>query len=124
MIKNKSREKGYEILLVINIIVMIISNQISKIPLMRILIVLTIIGLFFPHIFTPIRKIWIDFGALLGKVINPITLAILYVIMITPVALMLKIKDRDVLLIKRKNYVSNWTSNKTNYDLNYFKRTF
>ena len=121
---NNSKEQGYEIVLVLSIIILITSDLFSKSLLTRILLVLIIFGLLFPKIFVPVRRLWIEFGTLLGKLINPLTLAILYVLMITPIAFALKIKDRDVLLIKKKNYVSNWLPQKVNYDLNYFKKTF
>ena len=121
---NNSKEQGYEIVLVLSIIILITSDLFSKSLLTRILFVLIIFGLLFPKIFIPVRRLWIEFGTLLGKLINPLTLAILYVILITPIALALKIKNRDVLLIKKKNYVSNWLPQKINYDLNYFKKTF
>jgi len=121
---NNSKEQGYEIVLVLSIIILIASDFFSKSLLTRILFVLIIFGLLFPKIFIPVRRLWIEFGTLLGKLINPLTLAILYVIIITPIAVALKIKDRDVLLIKKKNYISNWLPQKINYDLNYFKKTF
>ena len=122
--ENRSKEQGYEIVLVLSIIILITSDLYSKSLLLRILLVLTIIGLLFPKIFIPAQRLWIEFGTLLGKFINPLTLAIIYVLMITPIALALKIKNRDVLLIKKKNDVSNWVPQKANYDLNYFKKTF
>jgi hypothetical protein len=121
---NNSKEQGYEIVLVLSIIILITSDFFSKSLLTRILFVLIVFGLLFPKIFIPVRRLWIEFGTLLGKLINPLTLAILYVIIITPIAVALKIKDRDVLLIKKKNYISNWLPQKINYDLNYFKKTF
>ena len=121
---NNSKEQGYEIVLVLSIIILITSDLFSKSLLTRILLVLIIFGLLFPKIFIPVRRLWIEFGTLLGKLINPLTLAILYVIIITPIAFALKIKNRDVLSIKKKNYVSNWLPQKVNYDLNYFKKTF
>lgn len=123
-VENKSKEQAYEIVLVLSIIILITSDLYSKSLLIRILLVLTIFGLLFPKIFVPLQRLWIELGTLLGKFINPLTLAIIYVIMITPIAFALKIKNRDVLLIKKKNYVSNWVPQKANYDLNYFKRTF
>ena len=121
---NNSKEQGYEIVLVLSIIILITSDFFSKSLLTRILLVLMIFGLLFPKIFIPVRRLWIEFGTLLGKLINPLTLAVLYIIMITPIAFALKIKDRDVLLIKKKNYVSNWLPQKVTFDLNYFKKTF
>jgi hypothetical protein len=121
---NNSKEQGYEMVLVLSIVILITSDLFSKSLLIRILFVLMIFGLLFPKIFIPVRRLWIEFGTLLGKLINPLTLAILYVIIITPIAFALKIKNRDVLSIKKKNYVSNWLPQKVNYDLNYFKKTF
>jgi Saxitoxin biosynthesis operon protein SxtJ len=44
------------------------------------------VTLFFPGILSPINKLWIKFGDLLGKVIGPIILSVVYFLFLTPVA--------------------------------------
>ena len=49
-----------------------------------------------------------NLGFILGKVINPIILGIMYYILLTPFALILKLFGRDELDLKKKNLRSYW----------------
>ena len=58
-------------------------------------------------ILNPFKRIWIKFGELLGKVIAPLVLSIIYFIVITPIGLLLRIFGKDLLgtkLLDKKSY--------------------
>lgn len=48
------------------------------------------------------------FGMLLGKIVSPIVLGVMFFLMITPIALLMRIKGRDVLGLRRKKNVSTY----------------
>jgi len=48
------------------------------------------------------------FGVLLGKIISPIILAILFFVMFTPIAIGMRLFQRDELRLKSSNYDSFW----------------
>ena len=54
------------------------------------------------------NKIWFKFGLLLGSLISPIVMAIIFFLIITPISLILKIIGKDVLNIKKNNNKSYW----------------
>ena len=58
------------------------------------------LGLLKPNILAPLNKIWIKLGELLGRIIAPIVMAIIYFIIITPMAIVLKLFKKDLLKIK------------------------
>mgnify|MGYP006159962189 CR=1 FL=1 len=71
-------------------------------------IILTIISAYKDHLLLPLNKLWMGFGALLGKIISPIILAILFFVMFTPIAIGMRLFNRDELRLKSSNYDSFW----------------
>lgn len=56
----------------------------------------------------PFNRLWMRFGMLLGMIISPIILAILFFFMFTPIAIVMKIFKRDELMLKAGNADSFW----------------
>ena len=65
-------------------------------------------ALLFPAILTPLNKMWFALGLLLGKVVSPIVLGILFFLVITPVAIGKRLFGRDALLMKKRLVSSYW----------------
>jgi hypothetical protein len=65
-------------------------------------------ALLFPVVLTPLNKMWFALGLLLGKVVSPVVLGILFFIVITPVAMVTRLFGRDVLLIKKRSVSTYW----------------
>lgn len=53
-----------------------------------------------PVVLAPLNYVWTRFGLLLGRIINPIVLGLMYFIIISPIAIGMKLVGRDPL--KRK----------------------
>lgn len=53
-----------------------------------------------PQWLTPFNKIWTKLGLLLGKMVNPIVLTLLYWIAFTPMAFLLRMLGKDPLRLK------------------------
>ena len=60
-------------------------------------VVFLILGLTESKILIPLKKYWIKLGELLGKIIAPIVMALIFFLVLTPISLMLKIFKKDVL---------------------------
>ena len=54
------------------------------------------------------NKLWIRFGFLLGMIISPIVLGVLFFILFTPTAILMKLFGRDELRLKFKKNTSYW----------------
>tara|TARA_B100001741_G_C16468137_1_gene558580 strand:+ start:343 stop:729 length:387 start_codon:yes stop_codon:yes gene_type:complete len=76
-------------------------------------IIFFILGILNAKILTPLNKIWFKFGILLGNIISPIVLSIIFYLIITPTAIILKIFRKDVLNLKIKNSESYWIKKET-----------
>ena len=55
------------------------------------------LGLINSNILSPLYNIWVIFGVLLGIVIAPIVMALVYFIVLTPVSLIVRIFGKDLL---------------------------
>ena len=80
------------------------------------------LGLLNSKILSPLNLLWIKFGEILGKVIAPLVLSIVYFIVITPIGLLLRIFGKDLLGIKFLKKKSYWI--KRDKDLGSMKNQF
>jgi len=55
-----------------------------------------------------LNDLWIKFGELLGKIIAPIVMSIVFFLIVTPIGLVLKIVKKDLLKLKFNNDNSYW----------------
>ena len=62
--------------------------------------VLIIIGLISPTALRPIYKIWMRFGLLMGRVMTPLIMSIVFFLVITPIGLLRRVFARDSLARK------------------------
>ena len=70
------------------------------------------LGLLNSNILIPLNKIWFKFGILLGKVITPIIMGIIFFFVVTPIGLLMKILKKDLLNLKFNNKKSYWIEKK------------
>ena len=74
-----------------------------------------VLGIFNSKILSPFNKVWIKLGELLGTIIAPIVMALVYFVVLTPISLIVRISGKDLLelkfLKKRETY---WIKRKKN----------
>ena len=59
-----------------------------------------ILGLLNSIILTPLNKLWFKFGVILGKMISPIIMGIIFFLVVTPIGLIMKVLGNDLLRLK------------------------
>ena len=64
-------------------------------------LVLLIITITQPNLFTFFNKFWIKFGILLGKIISPIVMGLVFFFVVTPIGILVRILKKDVMGLKR-----------------------
>ena len=67
-----------------------------------------ILTLLAPQWLRPFNRAWFLLGELLGKIVSPIVLGVIFFLLITPVALVGRLLGRDELRLKRKPVNSYW----------------
>ena len=72
-------------------------------------IIFLILGLMNSKLLTPLNILWFKFGKLLGSIVAPIVMGIVFFVVITPIGLIMKIIGKDLLNIKYNNkHKSYW----------------
>jgi hypothetical protein len=72
--------------------------RIWSVVLSLVFLIITIIR---PNLFTFINKLWIQFGILLGKIISPIVMGLVFFFVLTPIGILVRIFKKDVMGLKR-----------------------
>ena len=84
--------------------------------LISIALIFLTLGILNSKLLSPLNKIWIKFGEILGKIIAPIVMAIVYFLVLTPISLFVRLFGKDLIgnnfnaskktyWIKRKNFL-------------------
>jgi len=71
-------------------------------------IVFALITLIAPRALAPLNKLWFHFGELLGKIVSPLVLGIIFFGILTPLSTLLRLLGRDELQLKRRAVKSYW----------------
>ena len=66
------------------------------------------VTLFAPKMLSPINWAWHELGMLLGKIVSPIVLGVIFFLMITPISLITRLFGRDELRLKKLSLQSYW----------------
>ena len=61
-----------------------------------------------PQILTPLNKLWMFLGFILGKIISPVVLGLIYFGLFSPISLFMKCIGRDELRLKLLPRESHW----------------
>ena len=84
-----------------------------NIYLITISIIFLTLGLLNSKLLSPINEIWIKFGEILGKIIAPLIMALVYFLILTPISLLLRAFGKDLLGLKYlKQQNSYWIKRK------------
>ena len=67
-----------------------------------------VLGLLNSKILTPLNKIWFKFGIILGEIISPLIMGIIFFLVVTPIGLLMRIFGKDVLNLKYNKNQSYW----------------
>ena len=71
-------------------------------------IIFLILGLLNSKLLNPLNKIWFKFGLLLGKIISPIVMGIIFFLVVTPIALFMRLLKKDLLNLKFNKKNTYW----------------
>ena len=58
----------------------------------------------------PLNKLWMRFGLLLGMIVSPIVLGVIFFGLFTPIAMLMRLSGRDELRLKYAQKASHWIS--------------
>ena len=71
-------------------------------------VIFLLLGLMNSKILSPLNLLWFKFGLLLGKIVSPFVMGIIFFVVVTPISILLKIFGKDVLNLKFNNNKTYW----------------
>ena len=86
----------------------LINNGDLRIWSLILSLVFLILGVLNSKILYPLNKIWFKFGLLLGKIVSPLVMAIIFFLVVTPISLLMRMLDKDLLNLKFNKSKSYW----------------
>ena len=61
-------------------------------------IIFLLLGLFNSKILTPLNKFWFKFGIILGKIVSPFVMGVVFFLVITPTSIFLRLLGKDLFI--------------------------
>ena len=83
-------------------------NEIAKV-LFILSIIFLAISILIPNILLPLNKAWMKVGFILGTIISPLIIGLIFFVIFTPISFLFKIIRRDELRLKKTtNQSTHW----------------
>ena len=79
-----------------------------NIYLISISLIFFVLGVINSRALTPFNRLWMKFGFLLGKIVAPIVMGVVFYFVITPIGLLLRLFKKDVLNLKKSKSNTYW----------------
>ena len=86
----------------------IINGNPLRLWLIPVSVIFLVLGLLNSKLLNPLNVVWVKFGELLGRIIAPIVMAIIYFIIITPIGLFMRLIRKDLLNLKFSKANTYW----------------
>ena len=78
-------------------------------------VIFLLLSLINSKLLSPLNKLWIKFGEILGTIIAPLVMALVYFVILTPVSFIVRISGKDLLGLKfLKEKETYWIKRKKN----------
>ena len=71
-------------------------------------IIFLFLGLLNSKLLTPLNKIWFKFGMLLGKIVSPLVMGLIFFFVVTPIGILMRILNKDLLNLKFNKKSTYW----------------
>ena len=100
------------------------QSQTVALAMLLIALLFLIIAFFKANLLLPLNKLWMRFGLLLGMIISPIILGVIFFGLITPYSIVMRLIGRDELHLRILKNSSHWISRSQCSPQTNFKRQF
>ena len=71
-------------------------------------LIFLVLGLLNSKILNPLNQIWFKFGVLLGRIISPFIMAIIFFFVVTPIGLIMRTLGKDILNLRYNTKKTYW----------------
>ena len=92
----------------------LIDGQSLRVWSLIVSLIFLVLGLLNSKLLNPLNLAWVKFGKILGKVVAPIVMGVIYFIIITPIGIFLRLTGKDILQTKFSKNNSYWIKREKN----------
>ena len=86
----------------------ILNNQEIRFWSIIISLIFLILGILNSKVLTPLNFAWFKLGLFLGKIVSPIVMGVIFFFVVTPIALLMKLLQKDLLNLKFNKNNTYW----------------
>ena len=79
-----------------------------RIWLLIVSIIFLLLGIINSRFLTPLNLLWFKFGMLLGRIVSPIVMGLVFFLVVTPTGIIMRILNKNLLRLKKKNVKTYW----------------
>tara|TARA_B110000208_G_C11595083_1_gene367801 strand:- start:338 stop:727 length:390 start_codon:yes stop_codon:yes gene_type:complete len=105
---NRSFGVVFSIVFLILALLPLINGNSIRIWLVILSLIFFILGLLNSNILFPLNRIWFKFGIILGGIVSPIIMGLVFFLVVTPTSLILRLFKKDVLSLKKNESMTYW----------------
>ena len=109
---NKTTNKNFGIVFFVFFLILsiypVLNNKIINFWFLSISFIFLILGLLNSNLLSPLNRTWFKFGIYLGKFISPIVMGAVFFLVVTPISLIMKIFNKDILSLKKNTKETYW----------------
>ena len=110
--KSKKNNKGFGLLFFVVFLLIglwpLLKGNPPRVYFFPFAFIFLILGLINSTLLSPLNKAWIKFGELLGRIIAPIVMGVIYFIILTPLSFLVRFFGKDLLNLKFSNKVKTY----------------
>ena len=86
----------------------VINNEEIRAWSLIVSLIFLVLGLLNSKILNPLNQIWFKFGVLLGRIISPFIMAIIFFFVVTPIGLIMRTLGKDILNLRYNTKKTYW----------------
>ena len=119
--KASNRSFGLLFFIVFSIVAFwpLLNSEAIRLWALTISLAFLILGILNSKILNPLNKGWVKFGELLGRIVAPLVMFLVFFIILTPIGILLKLLGKDLLKIKKNKLTkSYWIQRKNITSMN------
>ena len=105
---NRSFGLVFSIVFLIIALYPLLNDDSVKIWLIILSLIFFILGLLNSNILSPLNRIWFKFGIILGGIVSPIVMGLVFFFVVTPISLILRLLKKDTLNLKKNDSKTYW----------------
>jgi hypothetical protein len=86
----------------------LLNNESIRLWSLIVSLIFLVLGILNSNLLSPLNKLWFKFGILLGKIISPLIMGIIFFLVVTPIGLIMRLLGKDLLNLQYRDYQSYW----------------